>query len=236
MPQSTVCPFPHSHCEHWLTLSAQGYATFLTNITAYSPALADPSSPMSWSKVPAVRHAMTAHPHTPWFFYLHPHALLMRPDLSLESHLLNRISSLAKINVPVVPPDSVINTVSTSSSDLSLVLTQDHEGLSQHSFLLRRGDWAKFFLDAWFDPLYRSYNFQRAEGHALEHLVQWHGTVLSRLAIVEQRLLNAYTSGAGDEKYVEGDFVAHAIGCEWSGRSCEEEIWPFWERSMQLAR
>ena len=35
------------------------------------------------------------------------------------------------------------------------------------SFVLRNGDWARFLLDTWFDPLYRSYNFQKAELHTL---------------------------------------------------------------------
>ena len=69
---------------------------------------------------------------------------------------------------PVVPPDSVIRTFSHLKGDMiDLVLTQDTEGLCQGSFLLRRGEWAQFFLDTWFDPLYKSYNFQKAEGHAL---------------------------------------------------------------------
>lgn len=69
---------------------------------------------------------------------------------------------------PVVPPDSVIRTFSHLRGDkIDLIVTQDGEGLCQGSFILRRGEWAKFFLDTWFDPLYRSYNFQKAEGHAL---------------------------------------------------------------------
>ena len=68
----------------------------------------------------------------------------------------------------VVPPDSVIHTFSHLKGDrIDLVLTQDGEGLCQESFIVRQGEWAKFFLDSWFDPLYRSYNFQKAEGHAL---------------------------------------------------------------------
>lgn len=77
------------------------------------------------------------------------------------------------VDKPVVPPESVIKTFPNLQGDkIDLVLTQDKDGLSQNSFILRRGEWAKYFLDAWFDPLYRSYNFQKAEGHALEHIVQ----------------------------------------------------------------
>lgn len=79
-----------------------------------------------------------------------------------------RMTSLMLKDVPVVPPDSVIHTFSHLTPEkVDLVLSQDGESLVHGSFLLRRGDWAKYFLDSWMDGLYRSYNFQKAEGHAL---------------------------------------------------------------------
>ena len=94
----------------------------------------------------------------------------MNPSLELISYVLDPavLESIMLKDLPVVPPDSVIHTFSHLKGDkIDLVLTQDGEGLCQESFILRRGDWANFFLDTWFDPLYRSYNFQKAEGHAL---------------------------------------------------------------------
>lgn len=86
----------------------------------------------------------------------------------------DRLESLMLVDKPVVPPDSVIRTFSHLKGDrIDFVLTQDSEGLAGGSMLFRTGDWSKFFLDAWFDPLYRSYNFQKAEAHALEHIVQY---------------------------------------------------------------
>ena len=120
--------------------------------------------------VPALRHAMTRYPKSTFFYLLSPHSLIMNPSISLKSHVLDpkRLESLMIRDKPVVPPDSVIRTFSHLKGDkVDLILTQDNEGLSQGSFLIRRGEWAKFFLDTWFDPLYRSYNFQKAEGHAL---------------------------------------------------------------------
>lgn len=77
------------------------------------------------------------------------------------------------VDTPIVPPDSVIKTYAgLKGNSVDFVITQDKDGLSEKSFILRRGEWAKFFLDVWFDPLYRTYNFQRAERHALEHIVQ----------------------------------------------------------------
>lgn len=94
----------------------------------------------------------------------------MNPSLSLIAHVMapQRLESLMLKDQPVVPPDSVIHTFSHLKGDkVDLVLTQDGEGLCADSFIVRQGEWAKFFLDMWFDPLYRSYNFQKAEAHAL---------------------------------------------------------------------
>ena len=72
---------------------------------------------------------------------------------------------------PVVPPDSIIKTFSHLKGDeVDFVLTQDKEGLSSGSFVVRNGEWARFFLETWFGPLYRSYNFLKAESHALVSL------------------------------------------------------------------
>lgn len=84
------------------------------------------------------------------------------------------LESMMIVDTSVVPPDSVIKTFSHLKGDrIDFVLSQDYEGLAGGSMIIRTGDWAKYFLDAWFDPLYRSYNFQKAEGHALEHIVQY---------------------------------------------------------------
>ena len=94
----------------------------------------------------------------------------MNPELKVETHIMSpkRLESLMLKDQPIVPPDSVIKTFSHLKGDhVDVVMTQDKEGLAPSSFVLKRGDWAMFFLDTWFDPLYRSYNFQKAETHAL---------------------------------------------------------------------
>ena len=148
-----------------------GYEPFYANTADYDVS----TVPKSWLKIPAMRHAMAIYPDTPYFWYLGPRSLIMNEDLSLETHLLqsSRLDELMLRDVPVVPPDSVIKTYKTLTADaVDIILTQDQRGVSTESFVLRQGEWAKFFLDAWFDPLYRSYNFKKAELHALEHLIQ----------------------------------------------------------------
>lgn len=223
--------------------SKHGYTTFFPNVTDYN--IGD--SPRSWALVPALRHALTVHPHSTYFFALSPHALIMNPSINLKSHILEKkkLESLMLKDRPVVPPDSVIKTFGNLKGDrIDLILTQDGEGLCQGSFILRRGEWARFFLDTWFDPLYRSYNFQKAEGHALEHIVQWHPTILTKLALVPQHLLNSYSvdissRGGKDVMYKEGEFVTRLVGCELDqNRDCEKEFEPFyekWRRSVGLS-
>ena len=191
----------------------------------------------------------------------------MNPSINLKSHVLDakRLESLMLRDKPVVPPDSVIRTFSHLKGDkVDLILTQDNEGLAQGSFILRRGEWAKFFLDTWFDPLYRSYNFQKAEGHALvhhpspapllrklfaltipssflqEHIVQWHPTILTKLALVPQHLINSYgvdiaSRGGKEVMHKEGEFVVRLIGCELdSARYCEKEFDTYYQQWKAL--
>lgn len=163
-----------------------GYAAFFPTASEYELA----GSPRSWALVPSLRHAMAKYPHSTYFFALSPHALIMNPSLSLNSHVMapKRLESLMLKDKPVVPPDSVIKTFSHLKGDkVDLVLTQDGEGLCQGSFILRQGEWARFFLDTWFDPLYRSYNFQKAEGHALVRFSSKESTPLGSLVLTYER-------------------------------------------------
>ena len=94
----------------------------------------------------------------------------MDPSQPLTSHVLDkkRLGSIMIKQTSVVPPDSVIKTFShLAPDDVDLIITQDEHNLCPASFIVRRGDWAQYFLDAWFDPLYRSYKFAKAEVHAL---------------------------------------------------------------------
>jgi mannan polymerase II complex MNN11 subunit len=112
---------------------------------------------------------MAAHPKSKYFFHLSPHALIMNPTTSLKSHLLDRtrLESVMLKDVPIVPPDSIIKTFALKEKDVDFILTQDSEDLSPSSFILKNGDFARFFLDLWFDPLFRNYNFAKAEIHGL---------------------------------------------------------------------
>ena len=175
-----------------------GYATFFPDVSDYDYG----NSPRSWAVVPALRHAMTKYPQSTYFFNLSPHALIMNPKISLTSHVMDRkrLESIMLRDKPVVPPDSVIRTFTHLKGDkVDLVLTQDAEGLCQGSFILRRGEWAKFFLDTWFDPLYRSYNFQKAEAHALVGIFH----LVSLLADLPTDFIRTGTRGPMAPDYID---------------------------------
>jgi mannan polymerase II complex MNN11 subunit len=61
-----------------------------------------------------------------------------------------------------------------------------------------------------------------------EHVVQWHPTILSKLALVPQRIMNAYDVGNETSAYRSGDFVIRFRDCELGGGyKCESEAAPF---------
>jgi len=215
-----------------------GYSTFFPSSEEYDMN----EAPSSWAKVPAMRHAMTQFPTTPYFLHLDDHTLIANPAISVEEHLADgkRIESLAITDVPVVPPDSVIKTLQGVPGDyVDLLLVQDREGLSVNSFVLRNGDWAKYFLDTWFDPLYRTYHFQKAERHALEHIVQWHGTLLAKLALVPQHTLASYSdrdkaAAINNGVYEAGNFVISFTDCDQPNRNCKEEMRSWFQKLHQI--
>lgn len=205
-----------------------GYSTFFPLTSDYPLK----NAPPSWAKVPALRHAMTLNPTSTYFWFLDSTSLIANPSIPLQSHILEKakLEKYMIVNEPVVPPDSVIRTFGNLKGDrIDVVVTQDKDGLAVNSLIVKQGEWAKYFLDAWFDPIYRSYNFQKAEAHALEHIVQWHGTILAKLAMVPQNMLNAYTTGPANPKngqYKDGDLVASFPGCDKEKRNCASEMEP----------
>lgn len=147
-------------------MSLTGYEIFFAHVGDYDLG----GAPASWTKVVALRHALTAYPEATYFWYVDIDTFIMNPQLSIERDIMAPAVLEQKMimDFPVVPPDSIIHTFDhLKARDVDFVVTQDKDGLSTSSFLLRNSDWSKFFLETWFDPMYRSYNFQKAETHAL---------------------------------------------------------------------
>lgn len=127
-------------------------------------------SPKSWARIMAMRHALSKYPDATYIWFLEQNAFIMELDKTLEEHVMApaTLESLMIRDWSVVPPDSIIKTFShLKGQDVNLVISQDEVGLVTNSYVLRNGDWAKFFIETWMDPLYQSYNFEKAERHAL---------------------------------------------------------------------
>lgn len=143
-----------------------GYGTLFAKVGDYDLG----GAPGSWAKIVATRHALTLYPDAKYVWYLDQDAFIMNPRLKVEDYVMeaSKLESMMIKGLPVVPPDSIIKTFSDLKGDhVGLVITQDKDGMAPGSFIVRNGEWAKFLLDTWFDPLYRSYNFQKAELHTL---------------------------------------------------------------------
>lgn len=128
------------------------------------------NAPSSWTSVVAARHVLTQFPDCKYLWFLDQNALIMNPKRTIEANVMDpaQLDEGMIKDYPVVPPDSIIKTFShLRGRDVEFLLTQDKDGLSSGSWVLKNGEWARFFLETWFDPLYRSYNFQKAETHAL---------------------------------------------------------------------
>lgn len=147
-------------------MACPGYATFFPKVGDYDVKKA----PASWTKVVAMRHALTQFPDATYFWYVDVDTFIMNPALTIERDIMGAANLEEKMIVdhPVVPPDSIIHTFShLKADDVHFVVTQDKDGLATNSWLVRNSEWSRFFLDTWYDPTYRSYNFQKAETHAL---------------------------------------------------------------------
>lgn len=71
-------------------------------------------------------------------------------------------------------------------------------------------------------------------------MVQWHPTILTKLALIPQRLINSYNvdiASRGGQKtmYADDDFVIRLVGCELDkDRNCEREMEPHYRKWKQL--
>ncbi|KAH6897408.1 galactosyl transferase GMA12/MNN10 family-domain-containing protein [Thelonectria olida] len=200
-----------------------GYENMVVKLFDYNTK----GAPQSWAKILALRHSLTLHPDAKFIWFLDQNSYIMDLDRSLDDQVLDpqKLESLMIKDHSIVPPDSIIKTFNhLKGQDASFIISQDDSGLVTNSLILRNGDWAKFFVETWMDPLYRSYNFQKAERHALEHIVQWHPTILSKLALIPQRTMASYGRNGEGNSYREGDFVAVMVDCRPSGpSSCDKQ-------------
>ncbi|KAK7203900.1 galactosyl transferase GMA12/MNN10 family-domain-containing protein [Myxozyma melibiosi] len=210
---------------------AQGYGLYVRDIHDFDSRVNDPEK-NEWKKMPLIRAAIDQHPRSDYFWYLDQNALIMNPNLNLEEHITDpkKLNTLVLRDIPIVPPDGTIRTYRHVPADrMKFIISQDHEGLQTGSFILKNEEYSKFVLDSWSDKLYQEYTFAKKDKGALEHLAQWHPTVLSKMAVIPQRTFNSYPNGVGESLYQDGDFVASFAGCEAPERNCIREFERLWD-------
>ena len=83
----------------------------------------------------------------------------------------------------------------------------------------------------WESPFHESF----LTGSMQEHVVQWHPTILTKLALVPQRMINSYgvnieSRGGKEVMCQEGDFVVRLVGCDRDeNRNCGREMDPWYQ-------
>ena len=145
----------------------------------------------------------------------------MEPTYSLQSHIFNHLSTAVYRDINVYNPlnithpprsdflDSIYSspTADNDTSSIDMIIPQDCGGFSLGSFFTRRSLWTDRLLDIWWDPvLYEQKHMQweHKEQDALEHLYKTQPWVRTRVAFIEQRMINSYPSGAcRDVKKIE---------------------------------
>ncbi|KAK9239179.1 galactosyl transferase GMA12/MNN10 family-domain-containing protein [Lipomyces kononenkoae] len=176
--------------------------------------------PAVWSKIPAIQETFRLHPDAEWVWWLDTDAIIMTPSLDLAGHVLNpeamkkRISYDAPFILPSGKDAGFRVSRDMDLSKVDIVVSQDHQGVNAGSILFRRSEWTFAFLDMWIDPMYVNSGFERYEQDALNHIILNHARIRSRVAVVPQRVINAFSVG-DDQKmgWMTGDLVVHFAGC-----------------------
>ncbi|WBW70758.1 Golgi alpha-1,6-galactosyltransferase Gmh4 [Schizosaccharomyces osmophilus] len=178
----------------------------------------------TWSLVTAIRETLYEHPEASWIWVLDPRAVIMNTGESLKEAIMNpeQLSNSFLRNFPVDPLKPHIRTRNKMDlEEIKLITTNDYNGISIRSFLLKNDDFAPFLLDSWNEPLFKMYKSEPelAERSALSHLLEIHPTIMENVALVSPKVLNSYTDSAVNLNYQEGDFLVLS-NCE-NAASCE---------------
>lgn len=197
------------------------------------------------------------------FWWLDLNTYIMELSHSLQDHVLydldkkvyRDINEWNPLNIkhpftdPYLDDDALSPVGDGKVNSINLLLTQDCEGFSLGSFMVRRSAWTERLLDLWWDPVVyeqRHMKWDRKEQDALEHLYVSHPWVRQHTAFLPQRTINSYPPAACSDgtkqnntrfHYSEDDhdFLVNLAGCE-SGRDCWSEMFHYREFGYWLNR
>ncbi|KAF8466641.1 galactosyl transferase GMA12/MNN10 family-domain-containing protein [Kalaharituber pfeilii] len=208
-----------------------GYHYHFINITKYDIKGIKPM----WAKLPALLDTFNEFPNAQWIWWLDSDAIIMTPDIDLNSYILSHsaLSNRLERGVKIISSGAIkSDLVSSTEPDVNLIdviISQDHNGLNTGSFFLRRSTFTRMLIDFWSDPKILYANWQGGEQDGLLHLVTHHPTVREHVGFVPQRAVNSYAVGGDNMGWKTGDLVVHFAGC-WVDNKCKERFEDFWSR------
>jgi hypothetical protein len=208
-----------------------GYDFVWANMTSYN---LPGSAPIYWNKIAVLKEAFARHPDAEWVWWMDMESIIMNMTLSIYDHVLSREGMARNIlldhemNGAGGGKTGFSTPASYKHDDINFVISQDSWGVDVGSLLIRRGDWSKWLLDLWLEPLYSSQNWVFPEQDAWRHMWQYQDLVHGHVAIMDQRSMNAYPAfNQLGEHWQPGDHVIHFAGCDGDA-SCMEQWNKYW--------
>lgn len=208
-----------------------GYHFNFINITRYNLNGAHPV----WAKLPAIVDCFNEFPEAQWVWWLDLDAIIMSPQVDLNSHLLSYSALYSRLQkgVPIIGGGGHKTNLFTAKeidvSQIDIILSQDHNGLNAGSFFIRRSVFSKWLMDLWSDPQFINAKWEGKEQDALLKMVINHKSVRDHVGYINQRVINAYPVGGDDMGWYTGDLVVHFAGC-WVEHKCAAQFQDFWNR------
>jgi len=221
-----------------ITLNRQEYANLhgyhyqFLNISKYDIGGAHPV----WAKLPAIVEAFNLHPKAKWIWWLDLDAIIMSPEVDLRTHILSHEALLksAQVDYEMNKSGGGLSGVKTyknmNPNNIDIIVSQDQNGLNAGSFLIRRSEFSRMFIDMWSDPMFVRENWIAQEQDAMMHLIKEHEVVREHMALLPQTMINSYpVKDVPNMGWMRGQLVIHFAGC-WVERKCNDQ----WKEYMAL--
>lgn len=125
-----------------------------------------------WEKFDLIRRVMRENtvnnnPEDPteveeWYWYIDMNTLIMEPEISLESLILDHLDTLYR-DMEYFDPNNLYDEqhikekkdfYDEDANSVDLILTQDCKGINLNSFLIRRSHWTNLLLDLLWEPVF----------------------------------------------------------------------------------
>ncbi|KAK6543919.1 hypothetical protein TWF694_000637 [Orbilia ellipsospora] len=212
-----------------------GYKFHFINISRYDLHGAHPV----WAKIPALLDTFIQFPDAHWVWWLDTDAMIMNPEIDLNTHLLSHTAMRSKLLAGEeflkggTKHTGHYMSKNADPKNIDILISQDHNGLNAGSFFLRRSKFTQMLMDFWEEPFYVYNGWPGKEQDALLHMVQHHRQVRERTGLIPQRTLNGYPVGWESMGWFKGDLVLHLAGC-WVDHACNERWKDGWDKRITV--